>query len=121
MNTRIWKRGALSLLASSLLTIAGGATAVEDIEPIVDWEKKQNAEQRLEVFGDDFLGDAIDPHTGSLSFTQVDVSLPGNSGLSVAIERKRTNGYSYKDGVNAEFGDWTLSVPRLKVLSLDTH
>lgn len=121
MSSRILVRGALSLFASSLLTIAGGATAVEDIEPIVDWEKKQNAEQRLEVFGDDFLGDAIDPHTGSLSFTQVDVSLPGNSGLAVAIERKRTNGYSYKDGVNAEFGDWTLSVPRLKVLSLDTH
>jgi len=51
--------------------------ANEDIEPIVEWEKKQNAEQRLEVFGNDFLGDSIDPHTGTLAFNHTDISLPG--------------------------------------------
>ncbi|SEK92911.1 RHS repeat-associated core domain-containing protein [Colwellia chukchiensis] len=95
--------------------------AVEEVEPIVEWEKKQNAEQRLEIFGDDFLGDAIDPHTGTLVFNQTDISLPGNSHLPVTLSRKRTSGFTYKDGIDAEFGDWTLSVPRIKVISLDVR
>jgi len=90
----------------------------EDVEPIVEWEKKQNAEQRLEVFGDDFLGDAIDPHTGSLVFSHTDINLPGNSHLPVSLSRQRSSGFTYRDGVNAEFGDWTLSVPRISVTSL---
>lgn len=54
----------LSIFSHSVL-------AVEEVEPIVEWEKKQNAEQRLEVFGDDFLGDAIDPHTGTLVLSKL--------------------------------------------------
>ncbi|MDY6976666.1 MAG: RHS repeat-associated core domain-containing protein [Pseudomonadota bacterium] len=110
---------AKSLLACILLTSHSiSSFANEDIEPIVEWEKKQNAEQRLEVFGNDFLGDSIDPHTGSLVFNHTDVSLPGNSSLSVALTRRRTSGFHYKDGTDVEFGDWTLSVPRLSVTSL---
>ncbi|CAA0324864.1 exported hypothetical protein [Alteromonas alvinellae] len=60
---------AKSLLACILFTAHSMSLfANEDIEPIVEWEKKQNAEQRLEVFGNDFLGDSIDPHTGTLAF-----------------------------------------------------
>lgn len=107
----------LSAIFLSVLSFT--SLAVEDVEPIVEWEKKQNAEQRLEVFGDDFLGDAIDPHTGTLVFNHTDINLPGNSKLPVTLTRKRVSGFTYKDGVDAEFGDWTLSVPRIKVTSLD--
>ena len=108
------------LLASILAAYSIGSFANEDIEPIVEWEKKQNAEQRLEVFGDDFLGDAIDPHTGALVFSHTDVDLPGNSSLPVSLTRTRAGGFSYRDGVDAEFGDWTISVPRIKVSSIVT-
>ncbi|MBO9489465.1 hypothetical protein J7384_03725 [Endozoicomonas sp. G2_1] len=119
MNIKMLSKAKSYLLASFLATYSISTLANEEIEPIVDWERKQNAEQRLEVFGDDFLGDAIDPHTGSLVFNHTDINLPGNSSLAVALSRKRTTGFSYRDGVDAEFGDWTLSVPRLSVLSLD--
>ncbi|GFD82393.1 hypothetical protein KUL118_52550 [Tenacibaculum sp. KUL118] len=66
---------AKSLLTCILFTAHSiSSFANEDIEPIVEWEKKQNAEQRLEVFGNDFLGDSIDPHTGTLAFNHTDVS-----------------------------------------------
>ena len=107
--------------ASAVLTTLPALGSNEDIEPIVEWEKKQNAEQRLEVFGDDFLGDAIDPHTGSLTFSHTDINLPGNSQLSVSLARQRSGGFTYKDGVDTEFGDWTVSVPRISVTSLTTR
>ncbi|WP_371196382.1 RHS repeat-associated core domain-containing protein [Glaciecola sp. SC05] len=99
----------------------GGFNAPEDVEPIVDWQKKQNANERLQVFGDDFLGDAIDPHTGSLVFTHTDIALPGNSALPVALVRSRSNGLTYRDGTNVEFGDWDIKVPRISVMSLSAR
>lgn len=106
-----------SLLAWSLGTVPV-SLAVTDIEPIVDWQRKQNADQRLEAFGENVLGDAIDPHTGSLQFKQTDISLPGNSHLPVELTRQRNSGFTYRDGTNNEFGDWTLVVPRISVLAV---
>lgn len=96
----------------------GGGGGTSNPFPMEEWEKRQNAEERLTAFGDDLMGDQIDPHTGSLSFLQTDVSLPGNSGLPVAISRKRSQGLHYHESVDAEFGDWELVVPRLKVTSM---
>ena len=73
--------------------------------PIDEWEKRQNIDDRLTAFGDDLLGDAIDPHTGSLVFTQTDVSLPGNSNLQVAVTRRRSQGFLYHENEHSEFGD----------------
>lgn len=85
--------------------------------PMEDWEKRQNADERLTAFGTDLLGDGIDPHTGSLSFQHTDVSIPGNNRLPVAISRRRSQGMLYHKSVDAEFGDWELEVPRIKVTS----
>jgi len=83
--------------------------------PLVEWEKRQLADERLTAFGTDLLGDLIDPHTGTLVFEHTDVSLPGNSGLEVAIRRRRSQGFLYHEFVDAEFADWELMVPRIKV------
>lgn len=75
------------------------------------------ADERLTAFGDDMFGDGIDPHTGSITF-QTDVSLPGNSHLPVAIARRRIQGVLTVGNPNgAEFGDWELRVPRMRVTS----
>ena len=100
----------------SLITVSSSFAADS---PLEEWDKRQNADERLRAFGDDLLGDGIDPHTGSISFTQTDVSIPGNSGLDVAITRRRSQGFLYKDGVDAEFGDWELVVPRMKVTTVN--
>lgn len=83
--------------------------------PEIEWEKRQGSEQRLTALGMDLMGDGIDPHTGSIEFSQTDVSIPGNFDLPVAITRKRRSGHFYRDDVHVEFGDWQIDVPRIHV------
>ena len=85
--------------------------------PIIEWEKRQNANDRLRAYGDDILGDGIDPHTGTIVFNHRDIVLPGNSGLEVALRRRRSQGMLYHDDVDAEFGDWEYQVPRISAVS----
>jgi YD repeat-containing protein len=86
--------------------------------PIVEWEKRQNVEQRLTAFGNDILGDGIDPHTGALVFQHLDVSLPGNSHLEVAVRRKLAQGEYYHKADAIEFGDWQLVAPRIQAIHM---
>ena len=92
-----------------------GSTLAE--EPQIEWEKRQNPDERLRSYGPDILGDQIDPNTGGISFEHTDVSLPGNSGLEVALRRRISQGYTYKESTNAEFGDWEYAVPRIVAVS----
>lgn len=85
--------------------------------PNTEWEKRQNADERLTAFGDDLLGDGIDPHTGSISFQHTDVSLPGNSALPVTIQRRRKQGAIYSRTTDVEFGDWEIVAPRIYAVS----
>jgi YD repeat-containing protein len=69
----------------------------------------------------------VDLNTGTLSFRHVDVSLPGNSGLEVAIRRTRAQGDIFKHRARSEntevqdqkishsFSDWMLEVPNISV------
>ncbi|MCF6221383.1 MAG: RHS repeat protein [Robiginitomaculum sp.] len=104
-------------LSGAVFTSAVSAQNVEPPEPIIDWQKRQAADERLTVFGDDLLGDSIDPHIGSIVFEHTDVSLPGNSNLEVAVRRRLTQGYKYDEGVNVEFGDWELLVPQISAVA----
>jgi len=104
-----------ALLAALLSSV--GAQASSDDLPIIEHERRQDQESRLQSFGSDLLGDQIDPATGALTFEQTDVVLPGNSHLEVAVRRRRSQGYYYRHDVQAEFGDWTLLAPRINVIS----
>ncbi|MEM9740411.1 MAG: hypothetical protein AAF829_11125 [Pseudomonadota bacterium] len=105
---------ALCVLAAVFVLFADAQPAI----PLEDWEKRQNADERLTVFGDDIMGDAIDPHTGSIVFTHTDVSIPGNRQLQVALTRRLSQGFLYHHTVDAEFGNWELVVPRIKVTTI---
>ena len=95
----------------------GSPPALAPLEPIVEWDKRQDVGERLAAYGMDLLGDSIDQHTGDLSFQHTDISLPGNSGLAVVLSRQLSSGYFYRGSVDAEFGDWSYNVPRLHVVT----
>ncbi|MEC7644234.1 MAG: hypothetical protein VX870_12130, partial [Pseudomonadota bacterium] len=60
----------------------------------------------------DLLGEKVDLNTGSISFHQTDIRLPGNSALEVAIRRVyRGNYWQFQN--SAEFGDWKLNIPNI--------
>lgn len=92
------------------------ASFAQTSSPKTELEKRQGAEYRLEAFGPDLMGDGIDPHTGTIAFSQTDVSLPGNFPLEVSIRRKRSQGSFYQPGAAVEFGDWQIDAPRMHVL-----
>ncbi len=106
----------LSLSVALITLTFGSANAQPAPLPKQELEKRQGAEYRLEVFGPDLMGDGIDPHTGTIQFSQTDVSLPGNFGLEVAIRRKRSQGNFYTMGAAEEFGDWQIDVPRMHII-----
>lgn len=58
------------------------------------------------------LGDAVDLYTGSLSFYQTDISIPGNFSIPVSLGR-RFHGADYFQRAGIEFGDWGLNIPSI--------
>ena len=110
-------QGTLILLLQIILVPAvHGQTLIERLEED-DWMKRMTVDHRLEVYGTDVMGDAIDPHFGELVFTHTDVSLPGNSKLPVEITRRRAAGFAYGTS-DIEFADWELVVPKISVRTL---
>lgn len=124
----------LLFISSFTLAYAQGGLTGEDplggpskINFDMDVLKRANVEERMQALGNDLLGDHIDPNTGSLSFAHTDISIPGNSGLEVAIRRTRNFGdpytqfnstYSGSNGkASLSFGDWELGVPKVSVVS----
>ncbi len=61
----------------------------------------------------DLLGEQIDLNSGSISFKQTDISLPGNSGLEVAIRRTFRGKGGWGAGM-ADFSDWNLDIPHIQ-------
>jgi RHS repeat-associated protein len=111
------------LLAVFVITVASAANGQitppsgGDIEVVrefdTQWFVREGAEARLEVLGDGLLGDSIDPNTGSLSFTHIDVSLPGNSGLRVAVSRTINQGRLKHHSDKHGFYRWELEIPKI--------
>jgi len=61
----------------------------------------------------ELIGERIDLDTGSVSFQQTDVSIPGNSNLEVAIHRTFRGSYWMHQNT-VEFGDWKLDIPSVQ-------
>ncbi len=83
----------------------------------VEHLERQGVDQRLQPHDVGLLGDQIDPNSGSVTFSHVDVSLPGNSDLPVVIARRREQGRKYYGGVSVDFADWQLDTPRISVIT----
>ncbi|RUO57833.1 RHS repeat domain-containing protein [Pseudidiomarina insulisalsae] len=88
-----------------------------ELSPAIEWDRRSDIGERLSEHGSDLLGDTIDTHMGSLSFSHTDISLPGNSDLPVTLIRELTQGYFHNFDEDVEFGDWNYSVPRLHVIT----
>lgn len=78
----------------------------------------EDALNRLKVVNEvtpettELLGERIDLNSGSVSFHQVDVSIPGNFPIEVAVRREFRGGSFGFAGRN-EFGDWSLAIPTI--------
>lgn len=131
----------LAGIATSLLITCGGAVAAttgSDAQkppqatpsvvpgggsPTVNYFEQNvliRSGETVEALGPTLMGDSINEYTGNLEFTQTDVSLPGNNGLSVAVGRHVGMGVRQVVGYQGLFGDWDLEIPRLHAVVTNT-
>ena len=82
-----------------------------DLSNTFDFKKLGGMDARLAPYGNDLMGDMIDKNTGSIVFEHTDISLPGNSGLEVALRRKLSQGNSRYTPFQQGFGDWVIDLP----------
>ncbi|HMB57885.1 MAG TPA: hypothetical protein VKM35_11855, partial [Arenimonas sp.] len=126
------KRCSLALLAGVVLCVSSFQSIAADYK--TEYDKKIKSAQDIGALGNDLAGDRVNFYTGGTSFNATDVSIPGNSGLSVAVgrfytvegnhQRAVTKGTSTPPEilgtVQRAFGDWDLDVPYLSTTMTQT-
>lgn len=109
--------GALSAPAVS----AGGSAdsgAIAYGEQVLGPQKRATS---LTALGSELFGDEINTYTGGVAFSQTDLSLPGNNGLTVGVTRRLVVDGNKSPTVPAEtslwrsypFGEWELDLPHI--------
>ena len=73
--------------------------------------------ETVEALGPNLMGDQVNEYSGDLSFTQTDVSLPGNNALSVQVARHRSASTTQAYQAGGLFGDWDLEIPHLNMVA----
>lgn len=97
-------------LKAIALTAAASSYA-QTVTTYSEQNKLIRAPQAVTRLGDDLFGDKVNLYTGSLDFSQTDVSLPGNSLLPVSVGRRMVAGREATPGTH--FGGWDLEIPHL--------
>jgi hypothetical protein len=101
-------QAAVAMSLCLLFPITAGAQSSSTFEEQYKLIKAPNAVTRL---GGDLFGDDVNLYNGAVTFTQTDVSLPGNNSLSVSVGRRIVAGqHSYG---NRAFGKWDLDIPHM--------
>lgn len=117
MNARAhgrWLRPLVSFLLVACVGVAHGWTNPED-----DYRKLIRVNEDIQPLGEHPFGENISLYDGSLSFSQTDISLPGNGPALQLIRHFEVYGNIPKDGpAEPAFADWELDVPRLQTLTI---
>jgi len=105
-----------SFFAMLVLSAPSIAYSQDDLEPFLEWERKQHISTHMKPLETELFGDEINPHMGTLSFNIVDISIPGNFDIPVEIRRTISQSRRYHADEKVEFGDWELAVPKISTI-----
>lgn len=103
------------LLLGAAAPIYAHAQQYDGVDGYEEYGKRINASQEVAPIGDSIFGDQVSLYNGATRFEVTDVSIPGNSGLPVAIGRDLPiddqRMVPVGGGALRGFGDWSLDVP----------
>ncbi|MFA6985396.1 MAG: wall associated protein [Arenimonas sp.] len=99
--------------------MSGAASAQEGKAPWEEYDKLINKRKAVTTLGPQMFGDQVDLATGTLTFANTDVSVPGIGSLPVAVTRKFAI-HSDKEPAGGLFGDWELDIPNISGLFAPT-
>ncbi|WP_162250127.1 RHS repeat domain-containing protein [Lysobacter sp. Root667] len=94
-------------LIGALLTLTSCAVYAQKA-PWEEYDKLIKSAQTIKSEGPTLFGDSVNLYTGATSFATVDVSIPGNFPIPVALGRRFS---SASDARSRPFGDWDWDVP----------
>jgi hypothetical protein len=106
----------LACVANISSASSGGGGGTNFTTTYYEQGKLIRAGEDVEALGPNLMGDSINEYSGSLSFTQTDVDLPGNNALAVAVARHIATGSRQAALTGGLFGDWDLEIPHLHTL-----
>lgn len=102
-----------SIALSMLAVLSFSAVGQEAKTPWEEYDKLIKARSGVGTLGPDLMGDSVSHYNGALSFTHADVSIPGNSALSVSVSRTYSVTNRKGGQHDAPFADWELDLPRI--------
>jgi hypothetical protein len=110
---KYFRRYALLFLLS-LVSVVHAQTSGQYV-----WEefaRRIESSEKVSALGSNVSGDELSLSNGALSFSAVDASVAGSSGLEVAF-RRQYSVFSRKDyGDLGALGDWTLDMPSISAV-----
>lgn len=101
------KGKAVRYLIGALLTLTSCAAYAQKA-PWEEYDKLIKSAQTIKSEGPTLFGDSVNLYTGATSFATVDVSIPGNFPIPVALGRRFS---PQSDARSRPFGDWDWDVP----------
>lgn len=99
------------LIASAALPLH--AQEPDEKYPWQEYDKIIKAKGAVTAHGPTVFGDEVSLYNGGLSFSAVDVSIPGNGGLPVALGRKHSVRSRKTVVHDHSFGDWDMDTPHI--------
>jgi hypothetical protein len=92
-NAKLLKLVCVILLGACSFTYS----LAQDTTTYEEQRKSILAPRAISAIGTDLFGDNVNLYNGSLTFTQTDVSLPGNNALAVMVGRRIATGENSYD------------------------
>lgn len=121
----MFSRVALVLVVVAGTFSSGTVRALDEVTPQTEYRSKIAATRSISALPDDLFGDSINSYTGSLQFSVVDASIPGNNNLDVQVARhldvNETRGKLKRHRAQgAPFRNWDFDIPHLHGLFSST-
>lgn len=104
-----------------LLLSAVEHSHAQTTNPEDEYKKLVKVNDQLAPLGENPFGEQIDLHDGSITFSAVDITIPGNGPLIQITRTFKADGDADIRKDNASFGDWDIELPRLSTVVSDQH
>lgn len=111
---RALRQGVVAFVVGASLVAMSSAMAGEVKLPWEEYDRLIKGRSVVASMGPDLFGDRVNLYNSTLSFSQTDISLPGNNALPVALTRTYAVGKkSLEYPKDMPMADWDLDLPSL--------
>ena len=82
-----------------------------------EYDRQLKSRKTLAAFGPEQFGESVNLYDGTLSFSATDLDVPGNNRLPLSVSRTFSIGNPKHAALDGLFGNWSLSLPYVGVVS----